>query len=136
MSRARRGRLGLSGSQRDVLTAIQNELQADAELATAFSAFTSATAGAARPTAERLPARSAPAGWRAGLNRRIMLAVTLVAALGAVIAVALAASSPGGQARCAPAYAFASACHGPSWSPAGVGGQRQTSHLPPVSGRP
>ena len=40
---ARRDRLRLPASQRHVLAAIQNELQADAELAAAFSAFTSVT---------------------------------------------------------------------------------------------
>ena len=122
----------MSSSHQDVLAAISNELQADAELAAAFSAFTSATAGEAMPKAERLPARGTLANCRAFLNRRILLAVAVVAALGAVVALALATSSPGGQASCAPAYASAPACHGPSWSPAGVGGQPQASHLPPA----
>ena len=62
---ARRDRLRLPGSQRHVLAvlaAIQNELQADAELAAAFSAFTSVTFDAAMPEAERLPAGR----WLAG----------------------------------------------------------------------
>jgi hypothetical protein len=134
---ARRGRLRLSGSQRHVIAAIQNELQADAELAAAFSAFTSVTAGAAMPKVERLPARSTLAGWRTFLKRRIMLVAAVVAALVAVLALVLAAaSSSGGQTRCDPAYAFAPACHGSSWSPAGVGGQVQASYLPPAYGRP
>jgi hypothetical protein len=125
---ARRDRLRLSGSQQHVLAAIQNELQADAELSAAFSAFTSVTCGAAMPKAEQLPARSTLAGWRrccrAFLNRRIMLVVAVVAALAAVVALALAASSPGRQqTSCDPAFAFAPACHGPSWAPADVGGQ-------------
>jgi hypothetical protein len=133
--RAARGdRLRWPRSQRHVLAvlavlaAIRNELQADAELAAAFSAFTSVTFGAAMPEAERLPARRTLAGWRgccrAFLSRRIMLVVAVAVALAAVVVLALAASSPGGQqARCDPAYAFAPACHGPSWAPAGVGGQ-------------
>jgi hypothetical protein len=129
--RAVRGdRLRLARSQRHVLAAVQNELQADAELAAAFSAFTSVTFGAAMPKAERLPARSTLAGWRgccrAALNRRIMIVVAVVAALAAVLALVLAASWMGGQhTSCEPAYAFAPACHGPSWAPAGVGGQLQ-----------
>jgi ferric-dicitrate binding protein FerR (iron transport regulator) len=126
----------LSGCQRHVLAAIQNELQADAELATAFSAFTSATVGAAMPKAERLPARSTLAGWRAFLKRRIMIVVAAVAALAAVLALALAASSAGRQTRCDPAYAFAPACHGPSWTPADVGGQLRASYPPPAYGHP
>ena len=136
LRKARRGRLRLSGSQRHVLAAIQNELQADAELAAAFSAFTSVTAGAAMPKTERLPARSTLAGWRAFLKRRIMLVAVVGAALVAVLALALAASSAGRQTGCDPAYAFAPACHGPSGAPAGVGGQLQTSYLPPAYGRP
>ena len=133
---ARRGRLRLSFSQRHVLAAIQTELQADAALAAAFSAFTSVTAGAAMPRIERLPARSTLAGWRAFLKLRIMLVVVVGAALVAVLTLALAASSAGRQTPCDPAYVFAPACHGPSWAPAGVGGQLQTSHLPPAYGRP
>ena len=132
---ARRSRLRLSASQQHVLAAIQNELQADAELAAAFSAFTSVTAGAAMPKAKRLQARSTLAGWRAFGKWRIVLVAAVVAALVAVVALTLAASSPGGQTRCQPAYAFAPACHGPSWSP-GVGGQVQASYLPPAHGRP
>lgn len=135
---ARRRKLHLSDSQPDVLAAISNELQADAELAASFAAFTSATADEAMPKFERLPARSTLANWRAFLNRRVVVATALVAAFVAVVgvAVALAASSPGGHARCAPAYALASACQGSSGSTAGVGGQLQASHLPPASGRP
>jgi hypothetical protein len=133
---ARRVRLRLSGCQRHVLAAIQNELQADAELAAAFSAFTSATVGAAMPKAERLPTRSTLAGWRAFLKRRIMLVVAAVAALAAVLALALAASSAGRQTPCDPAYAFAPACHGPSWAPADVGGQLRASYPPPAYGHP
>jgi len=140
---ARRDRLRWSGSQRHVLAAIRNELQADSNLAASFSAFTSVTSGAAMPKAERLPARSTLPGWRrccrAVLNRRIMPVVAVVAALVAVLAlglaVALTASSPGGQTRCDPAYAFASACSGPSSAPAGVGGPLQASYLPLVYGR-
>src|ERR1700757_3409589 len=59
---ARTGRLPLSRSHRHVLAAVQNELQADAELAAAFSAFTSVTVGAAMPKIERLPAWRSLAG--------------------------------------------------------------------------
>jgi hypothetical protein len=139
---ARRDRLRLSAGRRHVLAAIENELQADADLAAAFSAFTSVTYGAAIPKAERLPARSMLAGWRGCcriLNRRIMLVVAVMAPLAAILALVLAASSPGAQPTgCAPAYAFAPACHGPSWAPAGVGGQLQGSSIPPTYayGRP
>jgi hypothetical protein len=141
---ARRDRLRLSGSQRRVLAAIQNELQADADLAAAFSAFTSVTSGADIPKAERLSARNTLAGWRrccrAFLNRRITLVVAVVAAPAALLALGLAlaltASSPGGQQTgCEPAYAFASACYGPSGAPAGVGGQLQRSSPPPAYSR-
>lgn len=126
--RARRDRRRLSRSRREVLAAIQNELQADAELAAEFSAFTSVTSGAAMPKTERVPAWSPLAGWRgvgrAFLNRRIMLIVAVMAPLAALVALALATSSPGGQqTRCEPASKFVSACHGPSWTPAGAGGQ-------------
>ena len=138
---ARRDRLGLSGSQRHVLAAIQDDLQADTELAAAFSLFTSATSGAAMPRIERLPTWRTLAGWRAGcralLNRRIMLVVAVLVPFAALVALALAASSLGAQqTRCEPAYAFAPACHGPSWTPAGV--QLQGSTLPPTYsyGRP
>lgn len=138
---ARRDRLGLSGSQRHVLAAIQDDLQADTELAAAFSAFTSATVGAAMPKTERLPAWSRLAGWRrccrAFLNRRIMLVVAVLVPFAALVALALAASSPGTQqTRCEPAYAFAPACHGSPWTPAGV--QLHWSTLPPTYsyGRP
>jgi hypothetical protein len=141
---ARSVRLRSSRSQRHVLAAIQNELQADTYLAAAFSAFTSVTFGAAMPESERLPARSMLAGWRrccrAFQNRRTIPVVTVVAALGAVLAfglaLALAVSSPGGQTRCDRAHAFASACSGPSSAPAGVGGPLQASDLPPAYGRP
>ena len=139
---ARRDRLRLFTSQRHVLAAIQNELQADADLAAAFSAFTSVSFGAAIPKAERLPAWSMLAGWRGCcrvLNRRIMLVVAVMAPLTAMLVLVLAASSPGVQpAGCDPAYAFAPACHGPSWAPAGAGGQLQGSSLPPTYayGRP
>ena len=134
---ARSDRLRLPGSQRHVLAAIQNELQADAELAASFSAFTSATSGAAMPKIERLPAWSTLAGWRrcgrAFLNRRIILVVAVLVPLAAMVALALALSSPGGQqTRCQPAYAFAPACHGPSWTPAGAEGQLQGSSPPPT----
>ena len=138
---ARRDRLGLSGSQRHVLAAIRDDLQADTELAAAFSLFTSATSGAAMPRIERLPTWRTLAGWRAGcralLNRRIMLVVAVLVPFAALVALALAASSPGAQqTRCEPAYAFAPACHGPSWTPADV--QLQGSTLPPTYsyGRP
>lgn len=138
---ARRDRLGLPGSQRHVLAAIQDDLQADTDLAAAFSAFTSATVGAAMPKTERMPTWSRLADWRrccrAFLNRRIMLVVAVLVPSAALVALALAASSPGAQqTRCEPAYAFAPACHGPSWTPAGV--QLQGSTLPPTYsyGRP
>ena len=93
---ARRDRLGLSGSQRHVLAAIQDDLQADTELAAAFSAFNSATVGAAMPKTERLPACSRLAGWRhccrAFLNRRIMLVVAALVPSAALVALALPAS--------------------------------------------
>jgi hypothetical protein len=139
---ARRARLRLSAGRRHVLATIENELQADPDLAAAFSAFTSVTFGAAIPKAERLPAWSMLAGWRGCcrvLNRRIMLVVAVMAPLAAMLALVLAASSPGVQpAGCDPAYAFAPACHGPSWAPAGAGGQLQGSSLPPTYayGRP
>lgn len=139
---ARRDRLRLSAGRRHVLAAIENELQADADLAAAFSAFTSVTYGAAMPKAERLPARSMLAGWRGCcrvLNRRIMLVVAVMAPLAAILALVLAASSPGAQPTgCEPAYTFAPACHGPGWAPAGVGGQLQGSSIPPTYsyGRP
>jgi hypothetical protein len=119
---ARGGRLPSSRSRRHILAAVQNELQADAELAAAFSAFTSVTVGAAMPKIERLPAWRSVAGWRAFLKRRIVLIVVVGAALVAALALALAASSAGRPTRCDPAYAFAPACHGSSWAPAGVGG--------------
>ena len=133
---ARRGRLRLPAGQRHVLAAIQNELQADTELAAAFSAFTSVTFSAAMPKTERLPARSTLAGWRgccrAALNRRIMIVVAVVAALAAVLALAPAASWMGGQhTSCEPAYAFAPACHGPSWAPGGRGRAASRSYLQP-----
>jgi hypothetical protein len=133
---ARRGRFRLSGHQRQVLAAVQNELQADAEFDAAFSAFTSVTAGAAMPKIERLPGWSTLAGWRAFLKRRIMLAVVVVAALGAGLALVLAASSAGRQAPCDPAYAFAPACHGSHWAPSGTGGQLEVSYPPPVYSHP
>jgi hypothetical protein len=74
------------------------------------------------------------AGWRALLKWQIMLVVAVVSALVAVLGLVLAASSPGGQARCDPAYAFAPACHGKTWAPGGVGGQVQASYLPPAYG--
>ena len=127
---ARRDRLRSSGSQRHVLAAIRNELQADTELAAAFSLFTSATSGAAMPRIERLPTWRTLAGWRAGcralLNRRIMLVVAVLAPLAAVAALALTASPPGGQqTRCEPAYALAPACHATSRAAASVGGQHR-----------
>jgi hypothetical protein len=138
---ARRDLTRLSRGQRDVLVAIQDDLQADTELAAAFSAFTSVTSGAAMPKTERLPAWSMLAGWRrccrAFLNRRIMLAVAVMVPLAALVALALAMSSPGGQQTgCAPAYAFAPACQGPAGAPAGV--QLQGSSPPPTYayGRP
>lgn len=133
---ARRGRLRLPSSQRQVLAAIQDELQADGELAAAFSAFTSVTAGAVMPKIERLPARSTLAGWRAFLKRRIMLVVVVGAVLVGVLALALAACAAGRSTPCDSAYAFAPACHGPSWAPAGVGGQLQAPYPPPAYGHP
>ena len=112
----------MSRSQRHVLAAVQDELQADAELAAVFSAFTSVTVGAAMPKFERLPTWRSLAAWRAFLKRRIVLIAVLGAALVAVLALALAAASAGRQTGCDPAYAFAPACHGSSWAPAGAGG--------------
>ena len=140
---ARRGRLGWPRTQRRVLAAIRRELQADADLAAAFSAFTSVTLRAAMPKIEQLPARGALAGWRRGrafASRRfvaVVAAVVIPAALLTLgLAVALTASSPGGQqTRCDPAYAFARACPGASSVPAGGGGPLQASDRPPVRGR-
>ena len=136
---ARRNRLRLPGSQRNVLAAIQNELQADAELTAGFSAFASVTSGTAMPKTERLPAWSALAGrrrlGRAFLNWRIMLGVAVMASFAGMLAWALAASSPGGQqARCEPAYGFAPACQGSSWAPTSVRGQLGLPYRP--DGRP
>jgi hypothetical protein len=134
----------LPRTQRRALAAIRSELQADADLAAAFSAFTSVALGAAMPKAEQLSALGTLAGWRRCcrvlLNRRIMLvvaAVVIPAALLALgLAVALTASSPGGQqTRCDPVYAFARACPGASSAPAGGGGPLQASDRPPVRGR-
>jgi len=141
---ARRDWLRFFRSQQRILAAIQNELQADADLAASFSAFTSVTSGADMPKAERLSARNTLAGWRrccpAFLNRRIMLVVAVVAAPAALLALGLAlaltAYSPGGQQTgCEPAYAFASACYGLSGAPAGVGGQLQWSSPPSAYSR-
>jgi hypothetical protein len=133
----------LARSRRHALAAIRSDLQADADLAAAFSAFTSVTLGAAMPEAERLPAWSMLAGWRrccrAFRNWRIMLAVTMMAAVAAVLALGLAlaptASSPGGQTRCDPAYAFAVACPAPPSAPGSVGGPPHAS-APSAYGRP
>jgi len=139
---ARRDRLGLPRTQRHVLAAICSELQADADLAAAFSAFTSVTLRAAMPKTEQLPARGALAGWRrcrrALLNRRIIPVVAAVvipvALLALGLAVALTSSSPGGpQTRCD--YVFARACPGASSAPAGGGGPLQAPDRPPVHAR-
>jgi hypothetical protein len=139
---ARRGRLGSPRTQRRVLAAIRSELQADADLAAAFSAFTSVTLRAAMPKTEQLPARGALARWRrcrrALLNRRVIPVVAAVvipvALLALGLTVALTSSSPGGpQTRCD--YVFARACPGASSAPAGGGGPLQAPDRPPVHAR-
>jgi len=106
--------MGLANSQRHILAAIQDELQADPDLAASFSAFASVTRGTVMPEAEQL------AGWRrfwrAGLlrflDRHILLAVAIVACLATLLTLALAASSPGSHHyRCQPFSASARACH-------------------------
>lgn len=57
-------RMGLPYSQRQILTAIQNELEDDPELAVVFLAFTIITRRAAMPTAEQLAAQRWLADWR------------------------------------------------------------------------
>lgn len=137
---ARSGRLGSPRTQRRVLAAIRSELQADADLAAAFSAFTTVTLRAAMPKTEQLPARGALASWRrcrAFASRRFIPVVAVVVIPAALLtlglALALTASSPGGrQTRCD--YAFARACPGASFPPAG-GGPLQASDRPPVHAR-
>ena len=131
-------RLQLSRSQRHVLAAIRDELQAEAELAALFSLFTSATSGAAMPKTERVPAWGGLAGWGrrlAFLNRRIVLAVAIMVPFAAVVALALALSSPGGhQVRCGPSHALDTACPGSYQVPAGIDWQQlQGFSLQPTS---
>jgi hypothetical protein len=130
--RAARGdRHGLSSSQRDVLAAIRDELQADAELATSFSAFTGVTIGAAMPKTEQLPASGTLARWRrrgrALLNWRIMIVVAAMVTFVALLVLALTASSPGRQQN-----PCALTCPATSGAPAGVNGQSAGSTLPPA----
>ncbi len=112
--------MGLPNSQRHILVATENELQADHDLAAAFSAFTSVTRGAAMPAVEQLPPRRWRASWRslwrvgspAFTHRQIVLLVATMAALAAGLTTALAAALPGGhQDRCQPAYASARMCY-------------------------
>jgi len=106
--------MGLANSQRHILAAIQDELQADPDLAASFSAFASVTRGTGMPEAEQL------AGWRrfrlvgllALLDRHILLAVAIVACLATALTLVLAAASPGSRNyRCEPFSASTRMCH-------------------------
>ena len=111
--------MGLPNSQRHILAAIEDELQADPDLAASFSAFTSVTRGAAMPAVEQLRLRSWLASWRSlwrgglpeSMNRQIALLVAMMAALAVGLTVALAALLGGHQARCEPACACARTCY-------------------------
>ena len=89
--------MGLPNSQRHILVATANELQADHDLAAAFSAFTSVTRGAAMPAVEQLPPRRWRASWRslrrvgspAFTHRQFVLLVATMAALAAGLTTAL-----------------------------------------------
>lgn len=106
--------MGLANSQRHILAAIQDELQADPDLAASFSAFASVTRGTVMPEAEQL------AGWRrfwrvvllTFLDRHILIAVATVACLATVLTLLLAAASPGNHAyRCEAFSVSARMCH-------------------------
>jgi hypothetical protein len=96
--------MSLPNSQLQILAAIENELQADPELDSAFSAFTKVTLSADMPTAEQLAAPVSLTGWRGRprLRRMIVPLVVLVAAFGITLAVVLGALSAGHQTRCGP----------------------------------
>jgi hypothetical protein len=95
--------MSLPNFQLQILATIENELQADPELDSAFSAFTSVTRSADMPAAEQL-APDSLTGWRGRprLRRMIVPLVVLVAAFGITLAVVLGALSVGDQTRCGP----------------------------------
>jgi hypothetical protein len=96
--------MSLPNFQLQILAAIENELQADPELDSAFSAFTSVTRSADMPAAEQLAAPDSLTGWRGWprLSRMIVPLAVLVAAFGITLVVVLAALSAGHQTRCGP----------------------------------
>jgi hypothetical protein len=96
--------MSLPNSQLQILAAIENELQADPELDSAFLAFTSVTHSAEMPAAEQLAAPGSLTGrrgWRR-LGRMIVPLVVLAATFGITLAVVLAALSAGDHTRCGP----------------------------------
>jgi hypothetical protein len=105
----------LPNSQLQILAAIENELQADPSLGSAFSAFTSVTRSAAMPAAEQLRTPNWVAGWRgsrrmrrtAFLGRMIVPVVAIVAAVVIALTAALAAWPESGRDSCEPAGAAA-----------------------------
>jgi hypothetical protein len=112
--------MGLPNSRRHILAAIEDELQADPDLAASFSAFTSATRGAVMPAVEQLRPRRWLASWRslwrvgapALTNGQVVFAAAMMVALAAGLTVALAVALPGGhQDRCEPAYASTRTCY-------------------------
>jgi hypothetical protein len=120
--------MGLPNSQRHILAAAENELQADHDLGAAFSAFTSVTRGGAMPTVEQLSRwrwmASRRSLWRVGspafTHRQIVLLVAMMAAVAVGLTTALAAALAGGhQDRCQLAYPSARMCYAiPQISPA------------------
>jgi hypothetical protein len=79
-------------SQLQILIAIEHELQADPQLESAFSAFTSVTRDGSMPAAERLGPPDSPSLWRpcgrAGSSTfadRLLIAIAAVTVVAGIV---------------------------------------------------
>jgi hypothetical protein len=84
--------MSLPDSQLQILIAIENELQADPELESAFSAFTSVTQDGGMPAAERLGPPDSPSlwgpSWRGELPTfadRLLIAIAAVTVVAGIV---------------------------------------------------
>ena len=84
--------MSLPDSQLQILNAIEHELQADPELESAFSAFTSVTRDGSMPAAERLGPPDSPSLWRPSCRAgsptfadRLLIAIAAVTVVAGIV---------------------------------------------------
>jgi hypothetical protein len=128
--------MGLPNSQLQILAAIENELQADQNLAAAFLAFTSVTQSADMPAAEQLETPISRTGWRTSLRKglptfpgRLIAAIVATAAAVVIALAALLTAVPGGNRnRCGPVDPAFRAGYAATCVPHSPGGQYPLPH--------